>query len=107
MIGLAAATQLVEDVAILRQQTVTCVDHEYEHVGFFDRQAHLLGGHTSIASSTPDKPPVSTTTNGSFATAADTVVAITGDAWHVSDQGVTAARQYIEEGRFTDIGTTD
>jgi hypothetical protein len=32
---------------------------------------------------------------------------ITGDARHISNQGVTATRQRIEKGRFTDVGTTD
>jgi len=34
-------------------------------------------------------------------------MSIARDARHVSDQGVTATRQRIEKGRFTDVGTTD
>ncbi len=92
---------------VLRQKSVASIDHEHQHLGFLDRQAHLPGGEHVHGLLDPGQAPGIDHHERPVATAAHAIVAIAGDAGHVGHQRVAAARQYIEKGRFTNVGATD
>jgi hypothetical protein len=77
------------------------------HAGLFDGQAHLLRSEALDAFFFTGQAAGVHHHERTCAGAAHAVMAVSRDARHVCHQGVAAARQCVEEGRFNDIGTTD
>ena len=99
------AAQLLGDLLVTGQQALTAVDHEDDHVGLDDGLAglaghlfcHAGGGHRLEAAGVDQHDTLAVERGRA-------IVPVTGEARDVGHQGVTRARQAVEQGGLAHVG---
>ena len=103
----APRRRAVDDVAVLRQQSVARVDDEHDDVGLLDREIGLTRGQCTDAFFVAGQSAGIDDDEFAIAQSAYAVVAIARESRHIGDERVARAREHIEQRRLADIRTTD
>ena len=99
------AAQLLGDLLVTGQQALTAVDHEDDHVGLDDGLAGLAGHLFGHAGGSHGFEAAGVDQHDALAVERRrAIVPVTGEARDVGHQGVTRARQAVEQGGLAHVG---